>query len=307
MLAARSGIVEVIDVIFKEFPESIEFLDKNGKNIFHLAAEYRQVGVLKLLKTRGFLTTKMVADVDKMGNTALHLAAEYADHVQEQILGPTAQKLWRETFWFKQVQDASLVHLFHLRNYKGKTADELFKDTHKSLLESSSYKVQEISENSMLISTLIAAINFTAAFAVPGGYDQESGLPIYARMTSYFPTFYVYASVALFFSLVSITGCLSSYLSRFHWNDFYLILPLKYLIVGNSVLFSVIYTVLAFIQAILLVTNAEFKVMEFALGVLAVIVVIAVVILIYVDVMFPPFCYIIDRLLYSISYQDKMM
>ncbi|XP_042510985.1 protein ACCELERATED CELL DEATH 6-like isoform X1 [Macadamia integrifolia] len=305
MLAARSGIVEVIDVILNECPKSIDFLDENGKNIFHLAAEYRQVGVLKLLKSRGFLTIKMVADVDNMKNTALHLAAEYADHHQEKNIEPSSQKMWREMFWFKQIKDVSLVHLLHLQNSNGKTADELFNDTHKSLLETSVQNVKEDSENSIFISTLIATINFTASFAVPGGYDQDSGLPIFSKTTTYFFSFYIYASVALFFSLLSITACLSAYLSRFHRNDFYLILPLKYLVVGNSVLFAVNYTVLAFVYALISVTNAEFRVIELAFGILAVIVVMAAVILIYVDIMFPSFCYIVDVLLHSISYHYK--
>ncbi|XP_042506356.1 uncharacterized protein LOC122082696 isoform X2 [Macadamia integrifolia] len=294
ILAARSGIVEVIDVIFTKCPRCIEFLDEDGKNIFHIVAEYRQEGVFKLLKSRGLLTTKIVADVDKNKNTPLHLAADYADHVQEKIFGPAPQKMWREMLWFKQVKDVSQGHQFHLRNDKDKTADELFDYSHWHLLEESVKKNKEVTENVILISTLIATINFTASYAVPGGYNQDSGIPVFSSITGDFPPFYAYSSVALFFSVIAISGCISSYLSRFHKNDFYLILPLKYLFNGNTLLFSVTYTVLAFIQAILLVTEAKFTLLQFSLGVIAVIIVIGAILLIYVDLMFLPFCYIID-------------
>ncbi|XP_042504952.1 ankyrin repeat-containing protein At5g02620-like [Macadamia integrifolia] len=307
MLAARYGIVEVIDMIFTEYQRSIEFLDKDGKNILHITAEYRQEGIFKILKSRGLLTTKIVTDVDKHKNTPLHLAADYAEHVQEKIFGPPAQKMWREMLWFKQVKDVSLSHLFHLRNDKDKTADELFDSSHWHLLEESVKKNKEVTESVILISTLIATINFTASFAVPGGYDQESGIPVFFRIRGDFPPFYAYSSIALFFSVIAISGCISSYLSRFHKNDFYLILPLKYLFNGNSLLFSVTYTVLAFSQAILLVTKDKFTPIEFSLAVTTIMVVLGVVLFIYIDIMFLPFCYLIDVLSEFIFNQEKMM
>ncbi|XP_043694531.1 protein ACCELERATED CELL DEATH 6-like [Telopea speciosissima] len=226
MLSAKHGIVEIVGVILEECPWAIEFLDKNGKNILHLAVKYRQAGVFKLLKSKRLCLNKMVAEVDNEGNTPLHLVAKH----HEKNFYVTAYEMTREIHWFKQVKDVSQVHTYHLRNSEGKTADEIFNDTHQILLSKSVEWAKKTTNTFMVVSTLIATVNFSAAFAVPGGYDQYSGIPVFTSKTRDLPWFYAYSTVALFFSVVTLGSSFSAYLSRFHSEDFHFFLPLKYLI-----------------------------------------------------------------------------
>ncbi|XP_042519899.1 uncharacterized protein LOC122093609 [Macadamia integrifolia] len=299
MLAAKHGIVEIVGVILKECPWAIEYVDENGKNILHLAAEYRQVGVLKLLKSRRFCINKMVADVDKERNTALHLAAKH----HQNNFNVSAYEMTREILWFKQVKDVSQVHTYHhLRNSEGKTADEIFNETHQNLLSKSVEWAKKTTNIFMVISTLIATVNFTAAFAVPGGYNQVTGIPIFTTKAKDLPSFYAYSSVALFFSVVTLGSSFSAYLSRFHSDDFYFLLPLKYLIGGTSLFYSTCYTVFAYIQALILETNGQTTILHFSMGFLVTAIAISVVNLVFIDIMFPVFRYMVDLLLHLVSH-----
>ncbi|XP_042515655.1 uncharacterized protein LOC122089941 [Macadamia integrifolia] len=302
-LAARNGIVEIVDVILEECPWAIEFVDENGKNILHLAAEYRQVGIFKLLKSRGILITKMAADVDYQGNTALHLAAKY----QKNLYYATGNDMAWEYLWFKRVKKISPAHISHLRNSEGRTAEEIFNDTHEKLLLDGAEWAKKTTGNFMVISTLIATVNFNAAFAVPGGYNQDSGIPIFATKAKDLPAFYAYSTVALFFSVVTLGSSFSGFLSRFRSLDFYFFLPLKHFLGGSSLFYSTFYTVLAYVQALTLVTYGQTTTLEGLVGCFAAVVAIVTINLIFIDIMFPAFRYMFSLLIHGISCLDQWM
>ncbi|XP_043725921.1 uncharacterized protein LOC122672524 [Telopea speciosissima] len=175
---------------------------------------------------------------------------------------------------------------------------ELFADTHQHLLEDSVKWIKDAATASMLVSTLIATMNFTAAFAIPGDYNQNSRLPIFTGKAKDLPTLYAYSTTALFFCVGTLGTSLSAYLSRFPVKDFYFFLPLKYLVSGSSLFCSAIYTVTTFVQALILATNAEFTIVQGFLVLLPTIIAIISCNFIYVDVMFPVFRYIVDLLFY---------
>ncbi|XP_042504681.1 uncharacterized protein LOC122081567 [Macadamia integrifolia] len=295
VLAARNGIVEIVDVILKECPWAIEFVDENGKNILHFAAEYRQTGIFKLLKSRGILINKMASDVDNEGNTALHLAAK---HPQKTSYATGYDMAW-ELLWFKRVKDVSPAHMSSLRNSEGRTAYEIFDETHQNLLRNSVEWAKLMSSTFMVVSTLIATVNFSAAFAVPGGYDQVSGVPVFSSKSIDIKAFYAYSTVALVFSVASLGSSFSAFLSRFHSIDFYFFLPFKYLLGGCSLFYSVFYTVFAYIQALILVTNGRASNSEFLLGFFATAVAILSVNLEFIDIMFPVFRYMTDLVIHK--------
>ncbi|XP_043725922.1 uncharacterized protein LOC122672525 [Telopea speciosissima] len=292
MLATRHGTVEVVEEILKECPWAIEFVDENKKNIFHLAAEFCKIRVLVFLKSKGFITAKMIANVDNKENTALHLAAKYVDHRQNKI-HISAYKMAVETIWFKKVKEVySQVNLPQFTNCDGKTANELFDETHKHLKHESVKWIKSAANTNMVISTLIATMNFTAAFAVPGGYHQNTGLPIFAN-TIALPIFYAYSAAALFFCVGTLAASLSAYFSRFNTNDFYIFFPLKYILAGTTHFLSAIYSVTAFVQALILVTNGEFTTLQWCLALSATIFAMISFIVLYMDIMFPVFRYFV--------------
>ncbi|XP_058106277.1 uncharacterized protein LOC131249481 [Magnolia sinica] len=104
ILATKCGIVELVEEILKAFPESIEFLDdKAGKNLLHLAVEYRQVHVFNLLKKEKRVTTVLAAGIDKNGNTILHLAAKFKKDNSSHVGGPVIQ-MHQENAWFEALK-----------------------------------------------------------------------------------------------------------------------------------------------------------------------------------------------------------
>jgi uncharacterized membrane protein len=66
----------------------------------------------------------------------------------------------------------------------------------------------------MLVATLIATVVFAAAFTVPGGNNQESGIPILLR-SNWFMVFFVSDAITLFSSSTSIVIFLSILTSRY--------------------------------------------------------------------------------------------
>ena len=60
----------------------------------------------------------------------------------------------------------------------GKTAQDIFTEQHKDLLENSEKWMKDTSNSSMVVTALIATIMFAAAYTVPGG-NNESGIPIF--------------------------------------------------------------------------------------------------------------------------------
>ncbi|KAJ3705615.1 hypothetical protein LUZ61_009320 [Rhynchospora tenuis] len=75
LIAAKTGITEMVQRILEKFPVAILDQDEDEKNIVLLAAEHRQVHVYKLML--GLMTMKehVFAKADNQGNSALHLAA----------------------------------------------------------------------------------------------------------------------------------------------------------------------------------------------------------------------------------------
>ncbi|GKE91133.1 ankyrin repeat-containing domain, PGG domain protein [Tanacetum coccineum] len=92
----------------------------------------------------------------------------------------------------------------------------------------------------MVVAALIATIVFAAAFTVPGGYDQDKGLPLF-RSKAVFMVFVVADAISLLSSSASILMFLSILTSRYAERDFLESLPKK-LMGGLATLFLSITT-----------------------------------------------------------------
>ncbi|XP_054810948.1 uncharacterized protein LOC129312393 [Prosopis cineraria] len=75
MIAAKNGVIEMVDKILELLPSRIKDVNDEGKNIFLLAVEYRQTGVYWFLRKQKKFSGSICRKVDKEGNNALHLAA----------------------------------------------------------------------------------------------------------------------------------------------------------------------------------------------------------------------------------------
>ncbi|PNX59607.1 ankyrin repeat protein, partial [Trifolium pratense] len=135
----------------------------------------------------------------------------------------------RELQWFKEVE--KLDHPLHkeVKNQDGKTPWQVFKEEHKALLEEGKNWMKDTSNSCMLVATLIATIAFAAAITVPGGNNQDKGIPIFLSDTT-FMVFAVSDALALFSSMTSLLMFLAILNARFAEEDFVMALPEKLII-----------------------------------------------------------------------------
>ncbi|KAL4178532.1 hypothetical protein AMTRI_Chr13g115540 [Amborella trichopoda] len=92
IMAVRKDIVELVQEILNVYPEDIDFLDEDGKNIMHLAIENRGEKVFKFLreKQKEKCKSELSFCIDKHGNSLLHIAIRYSVQLMQ----------W-ELLWFK--------------------------------------------------------------------------------------------------------------------------------------------------------------------------------------------------------------
>ena len=142
-------------------------------------------------------------------------------------------------------------------NNKGKTADELFQDTHAGLLELAQKWIKETSQSCSAVSVLVATVVFAAAYTVPGGNDA-SGRPNFID-SPFFVLFTIMDVVSLACSLTSVVMFLSILSSPFEYENFKTSLPRKLMIGFTLLFFSVTTTMLSFAATIFLLLHFQKK------------------------------------------------
>ncbi|KAI3836656.1 hypothetical protein MKX03_034939 [Papaver bracteatum] len=130
-----------------------------------------------------------------------------------------------------------------MKNGKGVKPEALFTQQHENLVKDGETWVKEASQACTVVSTLIATVMFTAAFTIPGGNDQNTGLPMFLKSKPFF-FFIVSDSISLFASCTSILMFFTLLTTRYAERDFLTSLPKK-LILGLLFLFISIATMLA--------------------------------------------------------------
>ncbi|KAK6249729.1 hypothetical protein SCA6_003734, partial [Theobroma cacao] len=101
--AAKLGVTEFIIEMWKANPDVMSFTDDHGRNIFMIAAIYRQEKVVSLICGIPALTGQLLPYVDIYGNALLHLAAELGPDSEAKLtqISGAALQMQRELQWFK--------------------------------------------------------------------------------------------------------------------------------------------------------------------------------------------------------------
>jgi hypothetical protein len=88
LIAAKNGIVEMVEKIIEKFPVAINDVNAEKKNIVLLSVENRQPHVYQFLLSlkRNIVKESIFRQVDSKGNSALHLAATLGDFKPWSIL-----------------------------------------------------------------------------------------------------------------------------------------------------------------------------------------------------------------------------
>ncbi|RWR75607.1 Ankyrin repeat-containing domain-containing protein [Cinnamomum micranthum f. kanehirae] len=234
LIAAKMGVLEIVQGIMRHHPMAIHQKDVDNKNALLLAAEHKHQKTYKLLLNKYSSRHRVVEKVDNNGNTALHLAATLGKKQQWGISSAAIQMQW-EIKWYNFIKSSVPTNLLPVRNNEGKTSMEVFEETHEGIIKDGVKWLNSTSESCSVVAALIASVAYASAATVPGGYKGDSGIPILKGDPS-FDTFIIASLVALCFSLTSLTMFLSILTTNYTIHDFLHKLPTK-LLLGLTTLF----------------------------------------------------------------------
>ncbi|MCL7049364.1 hypothetical protein MKW94_000280 [Papaver nudicaule] len=168
-LAATMGLSELVEWIVQKHPASATYCGKEGKNLLHVAAESRQEKILEILYSVGKqdprVPHRLEMSKDDNGNTILHLAAMGNNQPSSPL------QMEKEFQWFELVRSILPKDLVNHRNKAGKTAKEVFTDSHEKMVEDA--KNQLRSTAGSCCSALVSAVTFAAGFSIANEKDQK--------------------------------------------------------------------------------------------------------------------------------------
>ncbi|PWA47698.1 ankyrin repeat-containing domain, PGG domain protein [Artemisia annua] len=241
--ATRQNACEVVTGIVYWFPDAIWSANEDEKiySLLYQMSEHKNI----------YKTIK-----DSSGNNLLHLAARLAPTDRLKLLSGAALQIQRELQWFKEVEGFLCPLNRMQKNSDDETPQMVFTREHKDLVIEGEKWIKSTAESYTITAALITTIVFAAAITVPGGNNQESGIPIFTNK----PAFVIFAlsdAVSLFTSVTSLLMFLSILTARFAEQDFLFKLP-KRLIIGLAMLFiSTTAMIIAFGATLFLVFGHE--------------------------------------------------
>ncbi|XP_020232331.1 uncharacterized protein LOC109812717 isoform X2 [Cajanus cajan] len=250
LMAACNGITEIVELIIRFNPHSIEHVSEDEQNILYMAVKHRQHEIYLILKKLKMVRS-LAGKIDKESNTVLHYTAEFQGGSQPGY----AMQLQEELHWFDRIHKRLPYHYTIHKNNHNKTAKELFMEKHAPLLKDAREWIKETAQSCSAVAVLVATVVFAAAYTVPGGNDND-GFPKFLHHPI-FLVFTIMDVLALVSSLASVIMFLSILTSPCEMWDFRRSLPRK-LMAGFALLFfSMATTMLSFSATILINIKLE--------------------------------------------------
>ncbi|GKA81240.1 ankyrin repeat-containing protein [Tanacetum coccineum] len=217
-------------------------VDDHGLSIFHKAVRRRHAMIYNLLYEIGSRKDLITHLEDKNGNNMLHLIGKSTKPKRLMTMSGVALQMQRELLWFKEVEQMIPHNYRQRKNKDGDTPLDLFTKKHADLVIESEEWMKSTASQCMVVATLIATMVFAAAFTLPGGYNQDTGIPIFSQKAALI-VFVISDAVSLIFSSTSVLMFLSILTSRYAEGDFLESLPKK-LMLGLASLFISISTMM---------------------------------------------------------------
>ncbi|KAJ9553495.1 hypothetical protein OSB04_017540 [Centaurea solstitialis] len=227
-VAAEMGNTRFVIELLRTYPDLIWKVNGDNHTVFHIVVIHRHQG--NLLYEIGAMKDMITPLKDKNGNNMLHLVGKTSVKMRAQTT-EASLLMQRELLWFKEIEKMMPPYLRERKNNDGQTPYELFSEQNKDIVSQGLKWMKD----SMVVATLIVTVAFAVAFTVPGGYDQEYGIPIYIHGHS-FLVFVIADAISLFSSSTSLLVFLSILTSRHGQHDFMYSLPRK-LMIGLATLF----------------------------------------------------------------------
>ncbi|KAJ9701204.1 hypothetical protein PVL29_006514 [Vitis rotundifolia] len=210
-LATISNIQEIVEEILVCQPQMLENTNKEGMNILQVAILHRCIEIFDMVVKLEVLPSSLLSTTDKEGNSLLHMVGKEKNSQAGERMQTPAFQLQKELLLFQKVKSACKMHLINPLNNDDQTAEELFATSNEDLHKEAKNWLMRTTKNCTILSVFIATVAFAAAYTVPGGPDQKTGIPI-LNSKPFFVVFIVADVVSLAMALTS-TGIFFSILT----------------------------------------------------------------------------------------------
>ncbi|KAL5164659.1 Serine/threonine-protein phosphatase 6 regulatory ankyrin repeat subunit A [Glycine soja] len=262
LVAARNGIVEMVNEIISKIPSAIHETNSEKKNVLLVAVENRQTLIVEALKNwfeqekKELIFYNLKLGVDDQENTVLHLAATLPNKGW-MISGLALQMMWHIK-WFQYIKDLVPEHFTVRTNKDGKTARQIFKESHNCLVKDANEWLKGTSESCSVVAAFLAGVSFATSTSVPGSFDSDTGEPL-LETNNAFESFAMCSLVGLSFSVTALVLFLSILTSRKELKDFRRSLPLKVLLGLGSLFISTAALFATFCSAHFFIVDEKYK------------------------------------------------
>ncbi|MFS7960584.1 putative ankyrin repeat-containing domain, PGG domain, ankyrin repeat-containing domain superfamily [Helianthus anomalus] len=229
-VAAEAGNTRFIVELLRTYPNLMLHKNDRGRTIFHIAVMYRHLGIYNLLYELGDFRNEICVSEDNDANNMLHLVARRPESSSRFMAAKRSEAslmMQRQVLWFKEVYDMLPPYMREAKNRvvgNRQTPFEIFSEVNEKQVSSGLQWMKDC----MVVATLIITVAFAVAFTVPGGYNQDHGLPLFIHRRD-FLVFVIADAISLFSSSTSLLVFLSILTSGYEQLDFLFSLPRKLL------------------------------------------------------------------------------
>ncbi|XP_075672441.1 uncharacterized protein LOC142641992 isoform X3 [Castanea sativa] len=254
--AAEFGNAEFLIILIRTYPDMIWTTNNFHQSLFHIAVINRQESVFKLIHEMGAMKEIILTYVDTYKQNILHLAGKLAPKARLNLVPGAALRMQRELLWFKEVERIVPPSYPKMRDNENRTPWDLFTEEHKELRREGEKWMKDTVNFYIVVATLITGVVFAATFTVPGGSNQDTGIPIFSK-SIWFRVLLISDAIALVFSSTSILMFLSILTSCFTEMDFLVSLPTKLELGVTALFISIAGMLVAFSATCCLVLKSE--------------------------------------------------
>ncbi|KAJ9689830.1 hypothetical protein PVL29_012481 [Vitis rotundifolia] len=188
-------------------------------NILQVAILYRHIEIFDVVVKSEVLPRSLLSATDDKGNSLLHMVGQKIKSQASERMQSPAFQLRKELLFFQKVKSACKMHLTKPLNKDHQTAEELFAASNENLHKEAKEWLMRATENCTILSVFIATVAFAAAYTVPGGSDESTGIPV-LHSKPFFVVFIIADVISLTLALTSAGIFLSILTSSFPLQHF---------------------------------------------------------------------------------------
>ncbi|KAI3765290.1 hypothetical protein L2E82_15320 [Cichorium intybus] len=218
LLATKHGCTQIVDEILTVYPQAIEHIDQDGRNILHVAIMNRNHEVFDYIVGKRYARERLRGKIDNDANTLLHMVGEEVADIDKELKGP-AYVLQDNMRMFKKVMTICTTLDQMKLNSRSKTAEQVLYENNDKRRSEAKEWMTESAKNYTVVAVLIATVAFAAAYTVPGGNDPKTGQPVLKEKPLFF-FFTVADAMSLSAALTSVIMHLNIITSSYRFKDF---------------------------------------------------------------------------------------